>query len=122
MTFELARVQQALTGSVALSAIVGSRISQLIAPEDQSRPYVVWFVVSNVPENTLSCAPDVDDQRIQIDLYSPDQVQARQMMQAAVEAVNDLGYIVFGPWAAFEDLPKLYRWSFALEVWQNRSP
>lgn len=121
MTFQTARVQQALIASSALAAIVNGRISELIAPEDQSRPYVVWFIVSNVPENTLSCPPSEDDQRIQVDLYSPKQPEARLMMQAAVEAVNDLGYIVLGPWAAYEDLVKMYRWSFDLEVWQSRS-
>lgn len=121
MTFQTASVQQALIASSALAAIVDGRISELIAPENERRPYVVWFVVSNVPENTLSCPPSEDDQRIQVDLYSASQPQARQMVQAAVEAVNDLGYIVLGPWATFEESTKLHRWSFDLEVWQSRT-
>lgn len=120
MTFQLPPIQSALEASADLVAIVADRISQTIAPETQGRPYVVWLIVSSIPENTLSCAPSIDDQRIQIDFYSASQSQAREMMQAGVDAVADLGYIVFGPWTEFEDLPKMYRWSFDVEVWNSR--
>lgn len=119
-TVQLPRVQQTLSSSLALTAIVGSRISQGIAPEDQERPYVVWSIVSAVPENLLGDAPLEDDQRIQVDCWSPQQTQCRQMMQAAQQALETIGYIVFGPWSEYESDTNLFRWSFDLEVWNTR--
>lgn len=120
MTVQLPSVQQALTGSSALVAIVGTRITQSIAPEDQTRPYVVWWIASAAPENNLSDRPEEDDQRMQVDCWSPNQPQCRQMMQAASDACEAIGHIVFGPWSDYEPETKLFRWSFDLEVWNRR--
>ena len=121
MTVQLPRVQQALADSSALTAIVADRITFGIAPQDQTRPYVVWFVVSAVPENLLGERPLEDDQRVQVDCWHPtSQPICRQMMQAAVDALEGIGHIVFGPWYEFEPETKLHRWSFDLEVWNTR--
>jgi hypothetical protein len=120
MTFQLPQVQQALAASSALTTIVGTRISQGIAPEDQTRPYVVWSIPSAAPENNLSDRPEEDDQRIQVDCWSTSQSQCRQMAQAAADACEGIGHIVFGPWSDYEADTKLHRWSFDLEVWNKR--
>ena len=113
-------VQATLAASSAVVAIAGTRISQLTAPQDQTRPYIVWSLVSGVPENNLSDLPDMDDMRAQIDCYSTDQSQARALCEAARDAIEVETHIVFGPWNTFEDDTKLYRWSFDAEYWQAR--
>jgi hypothetical protein len=120
MTVKLPAIQSALTGSGALTAIVGARIYQTLAPEDVARPYVIWTLVSAVPENQLPYAPEDDDQRVQVDTFSESQTQARQAVQAAADACEAIGYIVFGPWFSFEDDTKLHRGSFDVEVWTKR--
>lgn len=120
MTVQLSRVQQALVASSALTSIVSDRISMGIAPEDQTRPYVVWWIVSAVPENLIGERPLEDDQRIQIDCWSPSQTQCRQMMQAANDACETIGHVVFGPWYEYDADTKLHRWSLDLEVWNTR--
>ena len=120
MTVQLPRVQQALAGATALTAIVADRISMGIAPEDQTRPYVVWWIVSAVPENLIGERPLEDDQRIQVDCWSPSQTQCLQMMQAANDACEDIGHVVFGPWYEYDSETKLHRWSFDVEVWNTR--
>jgi putative Ca2+/H+ antiporter (TMEM165/GDT1 family) len=116
----LATVQTTLKASAALTAIVGDRVYQTVAPETSARPYVVWFIVSAVPDNTLSERPQRDDERIQIDCYSPSQSEATRMKDAVVEAVEAIGYIVFGPWNTYEAETKTFRWSLDLEYWNPR--
>lgn len=113
-------VQQVLAGSTALVAIVGTRIYQQVVPADETRPYVVWRLVSGVPENNLSEAPDIDDQRVQVDFYSSSPTQARQMCQAGRDAIEAATHIVFGPWKDYEVDTKLHRWSFDCEWWNPR--
>lgn len=118
---QLPPLQSALRGSASLTALVGDRISQQIAPEDQARPYVVWGLLSGVPANTLSCPPEWDDQVCFVDCWATSQVVCRQMMQAAVEAVEGIGHIVFGPVDGYEPDTKLFRWTWNIEVFNNRS-
>lgn len=119
MTFQLPPIQNALAGASALTTI-SNRIYQTIAPEGAQRPYTVWTLVSAVPELQLPAPPETDDQRVQVDCYSESQTQARQMIQAAADACEVVGDIVFGPWCSFEEETRLFRWSFDVEVWNNR--
>lgn len=104
-----------------LVAIVGSKIFQTVAGETVAQPYLVWTITSAVPENTLSCDPVVDDQRVSVSVYARDQATARRATQYAAESAEDkLGHIIFGPWDTYEPLTKLYRYSFDVEVWNDR--
>jgi hypothetical protein len=119
----LSRLNNALKGSSAITNIVGDRIWLLMAPEGEARPYIVYFIVSGVPENTLSEAPQVDDQRIQIDIYVPETTGtaiANALKDAVLVAIEPIGHVVFGPWNAYEGEPRLVRWSMDLEYWNFR--
>lgn len=120
MTVQLPPVQASLSASTELTAIVGDRIGQQLVPQDISRPYVAWFIATAVPENQLASTPEDDDQRVQVDCYSKDQTQCRQIMQAAADTMEAIGHIVFGPWSEFESDTELYRWSFDVEIWNPR--
>jgi hypothetical protein len=120
MTVQLPRVQKALTGSLALTTIVSDRITMGTAPQNQARPYVVWFIVSAVPENLLGDRPLEDDQRVQVDCWSNSQTQCLQMMQAANDACEAIGHVVFGPWYEYDSETAMHRWSFDVEVWNTR--
>jgi hypothetical protein len=120
VTVKLPPVQDALRASAPLVAIVQTRIYQTQAPEDAARPYVVWGIVSAVPEIQLSAPPEDDDQRVQVDCYSDTQTQSRAMIAAAADACETIGNIVFGPWSSFETDTKVYRWSFDVEIWNPR--
>jgi hypothetical protein len=113
-------VQQALAASSAVTTIVGTRIYQTVAPQDAALPYIVWMVVSGSPGNNLSDLPDYDDQRVQVDCYSANQAQARQLGEAARYAIEAQTHIVFGPWSDFEADTKLFRWSMDCEWWESR--
>jgi hypothetical protein len=106
----------------ALAAIT-PRVYRTEAEEGAAAPYAVWTIVSGVPENNVSGAPETDNARIQIDCYSgrDNQPQARQMCelaQAAVEATS--ANVVFGPVESREPGTKLWRWQFDSSFWTNR--
>lgn len=113
-------VQSTLEGSGAIAAIVGDRIFQTQAPQDKARPYVVWWIPSSIPGNNLSCLPEYDDQRVQIDCYSKSQIEARALAEAVRDAVEAKTNIVFGPWTEFESETLLYRWSMDAEYLNSR--
>jgi hypothetical protein len=113
-------VQQTLTAASAVTAIAGNRIYQSIVPQDQTQPYVVWSVVTSAPGNNLSETPEYDDQRVQIDCWSMNQSQARQLGQAVRDAIEVYTHIVYGPWNDYEPDTKLHRWSMDAEYWQDR--
>jgi hypothetical protein len=119
----LSRLYDALRGSSAITDVVGDRIWQTFVPEAQTRPYIVYFVATAVPENTLSEAPQVDDQRVQIDCYVPQTTgtaAANALKDAIVAAIEPIGHVVFGPWNAYEADTRLLRWSLDLEYWNFR--
>lgn len=109
-----------LTGDAAVSAIVGNRVYQTEAPEPVIRPYVVFSLPSSVPLNTLSCNPEMDDQRIQVDCWSESQTESRQLGEAVRNALETVTHIVLGPWADRDPDTKMFRWSMDAEFFEPR--
>jgi hypothetical protein len=105
----------------ALTSITGCAVYRTQAIDGAVAPYVVWTIVSAVPENQISGAPETDNARIQVDTYSITQGQSRQMCdlaQAAIEAT--FANVIFGPTETREPDTKLWRWSFDSSHWENR--
>ena len=103
-------------------ASITPRIYRTEADEKAVAPYVVWTIVSGVPENQLSGVPETADARIQVDTYSLSQSQSRQMCdlaQSAIEAA-DAANVIFGPIESREPDTKLWRWQFDASVWIYR--
>jgi hypothetical protein len=109
-----------LTGNTAVHAICGDSVFRTFAEGVPVAPYIVWTIISGVPENNLSDLPDFDDARIQVDCYSKSQQQARQLGEAAQAALETLGYVVFGPIESHEEDTLLYRRQFDWEIWSAR--
>lgn len=106
-------IYQTLSAVPAIVAIVGDRIGGSgSATEGEKRPYIVWQIASASPENNLSCDPEFDDQRIQIDCYSVSETACSQLARLVRDAIEAQVYITFGPWNSYESDTKLYRWSF----------
>lgn len=119
----LSRLNDALKGASAVTNIVGDRIWLTFVPEAQTRPYIVYFIATAIPENTLDCPPDVDDQRIQIDCYVPQTTGtavANTLKDAVLAAIHPIGNVIFGPWNAYEADTRLLRWSMDLNYWNFR--
>jgi hypothetical protein len=109
-----------LIADTATNAIVSGKVFRTFAEETPVAPYIVWTIISGVPENNLSDLPDIDDARIQVDCYSGSQKQSRQLGEAAQAALEPLGYVVFGPVESREEETFLYRRTIDLEFWTAR--
>lgn len=57
-------------------------------PPPAREPFVVWLLVSGVPENNLSDPPPFDRQTVQIDCYHPDRKQIGLLADAVRDAME----------------------------------
>jgi hypothetical protein len=110
-----------LTANGAVHAICGDNVFRTFKDKaGDVGPFIVWQIISGVPENNLSDLPEFDDARIQVDAYALSQATARQLSAAAQAVLEQLGYVVLGPTEDHEDETLLWRWSFDWEVWSAR--
>ncbi len=59
------------------------------APEKVIAPYATWFVVSGLPENSISETPRVDRYTVQIDCWSDNTGTGSQTVESLATAVRD---------------------------------
>lgn len=109
-----------LSASSAVTAITADRIYRTVAPQAVTKPYIVWSIISAVPENTLGCSPEIDDRRIQIDCFATSQVTARQLSDAAQVAIEGKAHVIMGPIEDYEPETKLYHWYMDATFWTPR--
>jgi hypothetical protein len=85
-------------------------------------PYAVFQTVYGTPENTLSCAPEVDLFGVQIDAYAKTASEARAVASALRDAFEAAQNHVTG-YNGEDREPDtgLYRVSFTAEFWTPRT-
>jgi len=110
-----------LSSAPAVAAIVGSRIyPHGEAPQDVTKPYITWFVVSAPPELLVDGAPPFDKFTIQVDcwhLISSGVVSLAGAARTALEAQCHVTNIL----ANQRDVEtKLYRIALQLDYILNR--
>jgi len=102
-----------LRASSAVTNIVGSNPPRVYrhgrAPQDATRPYVTWFVVSAPPENQLSGTPPVDRVSIQVDCWNTDDAEVEALAKAVRDAIEPLAHMTAVLLDDFEAETKLYR-------------
>lgn len=98
------QVFQTLKASQAVKDIVGTNPPRIYrhgsAPPPDKReagPYLVWFVVTGNPENTLSELPAVDRQQIQIDCYHSTDTGIEPLAIAVRDAIEPYAHMVGQP-------------------------
>jgi len=78
-----------LTAAPDVTTLVQTRVyGSGQAVQDTSKPYVVWSVPAGAPENTLSELPTVDRQVVQVDCYSKEEKQVKQLAIAVRNALE----------------------------------
>lgn len=116
----IAPIDSILRGASAVRSIVGTRIYRSQAPDQAQVPYVVWSIVSALPENNLSQAPELDEAVIQVDGYADTQQVSRALCEAMQAALEANYHVIFGPSESREDDTKLWRWLLQLTTFTNR--
>jgi hypothetical protein len=90
------------------------------APQDITRPYITWLIVSGTPQNQLSGTPLVDAVTVQVDCWHQTDAGVEALAVAvrnAIEPHADMTGIIINTREA-ETL--LYRISLQFDVWHTR--
>lgn len=89
-------IRAILTGYAGLTALVGSRVYDQVAPTNLATPvttpYVVMTAVSEVPENYVKGAPGVADFRLQFDAYGASKASCKAVLVQIRAALHAAGY------------------------------
>lgn len=59
-----------------------------LAPDAPQKPYLVWQDISGVPQNHLDCPANTDHITIQIDIYTLEPLQLRNIREAVRKALE----------------------------------
>jgi hypothetical protein len=107
---------QSIIEAIPLTA-VGDRVFQTTAEQGKTKDaqgnqldYIVWLMVSQNPNNTLSDRPEDDAQRVQIDYYGKNPATARNNMVTIRDHIEGVGYVIDGPVPEYEPETLLYRY------------
>lgn len=110
-----------LSSDSAVTDIVDGRIyPHGEAPQDVTRPYVTWQVVSAVPENGIDCPPDIDAWSIQINCLSMTSAGVIQLAEAVRNAVQPFGHITNIPINQRDAETRLYWIAMDMDWWYLR--
>ena len=90
-----------------------------VAPDSPTLPYIVYFRVSNSPENTLGSGIPIENSRIQIDCYAATYAGAQTLATQVVAAMDaaDFTSIFLMDHDMYEDSVKRHRVSQDFSVW-----
>jgi hypothetical protein len=113
-----------LKASQSVKSIVGTNPPRIYrhasAPQDTSRPYITWNVLSTLPANNLSQLPPVDRISVEIDCWH----QTDSGIEALAEAVRDAVEPYAHMTATFIDTreaeTKLFRIGMQFDWWLDR--
>lgn len=90
----------ALLADATVVGLVGSRIYPNLAPQGTPAPFVVFRVVSDVPDNTLtgSASSTIVNSRVQIDAYAKRYLDAHQAADAVDVVLSALAQVGLSAW------------------------
>jgi hypothetical protein len=118
----LPAVYQLLRDSSAVTAAVGTRIYRHgDAPQDVTRPYITWSVISGAPENALDEAPRIDNQTVQVNVWHDSDTGIETLAKDVRDAIEAEHHITQGPTNSRDPETMRYRISFIFTFWNHRS-
>ena len=90
------------------------------APQDTTRPYVTWQLISGIPDNTLSELPKVDRLSVQVDCWHQTDTGIEQLATAVRDAIEPYAHMTGIVINLREPETKLYRIGLQFDIWQGR--
>lgn len=91
------------------------------APQDVTKPYITWVMVSGVPDNELSSLPPSDRWTIQIDCWHQTDAGVEDLAKEVRDAIEPYGHLTSMPINGKEFDTKLYRIALQFDILQARS-
>lgn len=111
----------AMLNVAAVNAFVGSRIYGAgHAGDDPEYPYVTWQILSGQPQKYLGEVPDIDNARVQINVFARSEQSARETATAVRDVMDTEGYqvLLIGP--EHDPVTKSTRIQMDYSVWTER--
>lgn len=117
-------VYELLHAAAPVRALLGDSPTRVYgqgnAPQDTTKPYATWFLVSAVPENTLSELPSHDRMPVQIDLWHQTEAGVRQLAQVVRDALEPSAHMTSVLLTDRDAATKLYRVALQFDFWVAR--
>lgn len=118
-------VFEVLSASAMVKAHLGTPPSMRLYPfgeatQNTLKPYVTWHLISGIPANYLGQLPDMDDFRVQIDVWALTQASAIAVAQAIRDAVEPHAHIVNAGNTTRDTETKNYRYMIDAEFFTER--
>lgn len=113
-----------LAADSAVVAIVGARMYPNVAPQGAAAPFLVYQVISDVPENSLAdTSPRLSNIRLQVDCYSTRYLQAHALAEAVEAKLVAASTPDFSAWRdttrdLFDAEAQMHRVSTDFAVWR----
>ncbi|PLT21283.1 tail completion protein gp17 [Psychrobacter sp. MES7-P7E] len=106
-----------------LGPLVDGRIYPMIATEsaDQTRPYIIWQIISSIPEVTDDGVTGHEWVRVQIDIYHDDYDECTDLAHKVIGSISDNIHPseYENSQQSYETESKLFRQSLDVEFWQT---
>lgn len=103
-----------------LADLVGGRCYPLFVPEGEINdpPYIVYSIISNLPDNTLDGITGHEWVRVQIDVYTKDYDDTIGLSADVVKRLDSITPSIYGGTTYLYD-DGLYRGLIEYEFWQT---
>lgn len=103
-----------------LSDLVDGRCYPLFVPDSEklTLPYIVYSIISNLPDNVLDGITGHEWVRMQIDVYTQDYDETISLSSQVVKALNTITPSIYGGTTYLYD-DGLYRGLIEYEFWQT---
>lgn len=117
-----------LQASAAVRAVLGARprVFHGSAPQVErtaqagARPFVVWFVVAGVPQNTLGETPSHERVTVQLDVYATSDSEADDIGAAIRDQMEAASHMTDWRSSGQDAETRLYRRSLDFDYWLAR--
>jgi hypothetical protein len=115
-------VYATLKNNSTVFGIVGNRIYlHGEAIQNTDKPYVVWQLISGIPQNTMSENPNIDAYSIQVDCYHQSATGILNLAEAVRNALQGYAHATNIPINNRDLDTKLFRMAIDFDWWYARN-
>jgi hypothetical protein len=82
-----------LSNNAGVTALVGTRIYPILAPESATRPYIAYQVITGTRISTITGVDDATRKRIQMSCHADTYSEAKSVSAAVYAALEGDGYL-----------------------------
>ena len=90
------------------------------APKDTPTPYVVWQVITGLPENNLSDRPEFDTSTVQVTIYDKRSQTLESLKNEIIEAIEGYMNVVGLDGESRDPYTDDYTYTFTVDWFVNR--